>query len=53
MNAAKEAYQEYSKTCEEPVEVWIMGGEYETPEGDIYGDPDVIEVVSADTIAAL
>lgn len=53
LNAAKEAYQEYSKTCEEPVEVWIMGGEYETPEGDIYGDPDVIEVVSADTIASL
>ena len=53
LNAAKEAYQEYSKICEEPVEVWIMGGEYETPEGDIYGDPDVIEVVSADTIASL
>lgn len=53
LNAAKEAYQEYSQTCDEPIEVWILGGEYEMPEGDIYGEPDVIEVVNSETIGKL
>lgn len=53
LNAAKEAYQEYSQICDEPIEVWILGGEYEMPEGDIYGEPDVIEIVNSETIGKL
>ena len=53
LTAAKEAYLEYAEICEEPVEVMVMGGEYEMPSGDIYGEPDVIEVVTADTIDSL
>lgn len=53
LNAAKEAYLEYSEAFDESVEVYVMGGEYETDGGDIYGEPVLLEVVSADTIDSL
>jgi hypothetical protein len=43
----KKAYDEYSAIEDKPVSVSIMGGEYEMPNGDIYGEPECLETIRA------
>ena len=43
----KKAYDEYSAIEDTPVSVSIMGGEYEMPNGDIYGEPECLETIRA------
>ena len=50
---AKRAYREYSRYGEKPVEVTVFGGEYETPDGDIFGEPVELGVVNAETVGKL
>ena len=44
----KKAYDEYSATEDTPISVCIMGGEYEMPNGDIYGEPEGLEIIRAE-----
>ena len=44
----KKAYDEYSAIEDTPVSVCIMGGEYEMPNGDIYGEPEGLEIIRAE-----
>ena len=45
LEAARECARSYAD-CGEVVEVSIMSGEFETPSGDIFGDPEVIYTIS-------
>jgi hypothetical protein len=48
VEAGKEAYDEYSAIEDRPISVCIMGGEYEMPNGDIYGEPEGLEIIRAE-----
>lgn len=48
IEAGKEAYDEYSAIEDRPISVCIMGGEYEMPNGDIYGEPEGLEIIRAE-----
>ena len=48
VEAGKEAYDEYSAIEDGPIAVCIMGGEYEMPNGDIYGEPEGLEIIRAE-----
>lgn len=45
LEAARECARSYAD-CGEVVEVSIMSGEFETPSGNIFGDPEVIYTIS-------
>lgn len=45
VDAARECARSYAD-CGEVVCVSVMGGEFETPSGDVFGDPEVIYTIS-------
>lgn len=55
IEAAREAARSVAD-YEDVIEFWVIAGEYETPSGDVYGEPDAIYSISnkdeATTIAA-
>lgn len=48
VEAGKEAYDKYAAIEDAPIIVSILGGEYELPNGDIYGEPQCIMTINCE-----